>query len=276
MKKNIAVVISVLLISLLSLSLAQSTSKNFVAATIGNAVFCPNNVVPGLDTEYEITLSSATCFAIANLLNNRNNVICYWMLNATLYDYLGVLDILDTNYNPEIVFSKGHNVPWNDGTYYRLIEHNGDPNYVRDSDIFDYTSDRFAFVFLWHCGTAESYPPGQSGGTYLEQGHGYCWTHNPNMYLYTNGGSQVFLGWNWTSPQFETDIYYGSIYNYAQVAYYFWAQMCDGYTVDETLTFLATELFETWDFEDTALYSRYVNGNYSQLQVWGNMAMYLP
>ena len=236
MTRNFLITASVLLTGLLVFSAVQTFSGNFASAATGQAVFCPNRYLPppnGPDTYNELSLSSDTCYYIVCMLAARTNWGCYWEEDTSEEEYFSILSTLATWYYPQIVFSKGHNTPW-DYEQLGLLDHDG--NHVKDSEIFDYTEDgSFVFTFLWHCATTYYYPPHTGPQTH---GHPYCWTHDANMEKNQYDDSEpCFIGWRWTSPQFEAYCPDG-LYNaqYAHFVYVFWESMTDGSTVQEALS----------------------------------------
>lgn len=270
-KTRIAIYIS-LLLCFAVFSIEQSISKSVVSATTGQAVFCPNNFQPGLDTQNEISLSTATCTWIASLLASRSTYGCYLEIDTTVSEYISVLDTLNTWFNPEIVFSKGHNPPWSQGAdHYYLVDHNGAQ--VRDSiEIWPHTSEKFQFVFLWHCATAESYPSNYDEDGW--QGHAMCWTHDNTMvpFSYPWYGEKVFIGWDagydmeHKSPQFEAQAI--GVWNYAHVAYLFWYAMVDlDCSVYEALNYVTNQVWNI-DFFGSSLCSG--TDDYGGLVVYGN------
>jgi hypothetical protein len=263
MKKPITI-ISVLLICLLSFSAMQLLSGNLASASTAPAVFCPNYFWTGLDTPNEISLSRDTCTYIRNMLTARYASGCYYSFDAdcTVDRYRSILSTLNTYYTQEVVFSKGHRgVPY--GNHFSMLDHNGNP-LIDYADIYPRTSSKNTFTFIWHCQTSQNYPSQQDQWGWY--GMPYCWTHNNGMNIYGTSGSQVYLGWWYGSPQFETTA--NGMWNFAQVAYLFWYAVCNGYTVQGALNYVATTVYGQTYFSQTPL-------NY-WLVAWGNTNMYLP
>jgi len=215
-----------LLLNLLVLSTPQLISGNIASATVGQAVFWPNNFQDGTDADGELELTHDTCMYIMYLLIGRGQYGCYYSPNSTITSYCNILSALNNYYEDNVVFSKGHRgYPyWNatppNWNHLSLIDHDG--NNVKDhSHIYSRTSSENNVTFIWHCETAEKYQTNttpQDGYGYY--GMPYCWTHNSGLVCYGGSGTQVFLGWVNDSPQFLDEA--EGMYNYAHVAYYFW------------------------------------------------------
>jgi hypothetical protein len=267
--------IGVLLLSLLVFSTASLISGNIVSAYVGSADFCPNYFWEGLDTEEELEVSEATCTYITSMLANRYATGCYYSYNddCTVYRYCSILSTLNNSgiIDEIVVFSKGHrglpyNVSHGNTNHISLLDHDGD-DLIDIEHIYDRTSSKNTFTFLWHCETAEKYetgdPPEDEFGYY---GMPYCWTHNEDLVCYGGSGDVVFLGWVDESPQFLTEA--EDPYNYAHVAYYFWYYMCDGDTVEEALNNIAYYIFGDANYLASDLCD--------WLVVWGDKTMELP
>jgi hypothetical protein len=99
------------------------------------------------------------------------------------------------------------------------------------------------------------------------------------MASYSNGGTQVFLGWTdkvppppypeqrGGSPQYEWWII-PQTYNYANVASMFWYYMCNGNSVATALNNIALTIYGQNLFVQTELLG--------WLMVWGNTNLTLP
>jgi hypothetical protein len=94
----------------------------------------------------------------------------------------------------------------------------------------------------------------------------FCWTHDDAMGKYATSGSHVYLGWIDGSPQFE--YWVNANYRYADVAYWFWYNVCNGHNVIMALNLLSLRIYGIPYFQATELYGLLV--------VWGNMYMMLP
>lgn len=264
-----------LLLNLIALSAPQIISRNIASATVGQAVFCPNNYQPTADQDGELELANLTCIYIVDMLDNRGPN-CYYSCNTTVSTYRTILAILNNYFEDNVVFSKGHrglpyNVSHGNTNHISLLDNIGD-DLIDHSDIFSRTSSENYITFIWHCETAEKYQT----GTILQDNFGpygmpYCWTHNQWLYCWGNSGNQVFLGWADTlqkqgSPQF-LDPAEGA-FNYAHVAYYFWYYMCDGDSVEDALDHTAQTIFGDANYLASPLKD--------WLVVWGDRTVELP
>ncbi|MFW6117222.1 MAG: hypothetical protein ACOC6G_01390 [Thermoproteota archaeon] len=227
-------------------------------------------------------------------LKNRlsNNELNYWQANAPEFTDHGKghctrvvqrldqllpasilgrygLEALEQYCDDVTVFSKGHCTPWGNGRHYQLLctfstEDNDEQ--VKDSwDIWPATDQsKCDFVFLWHCGTADSYPlapPYQDQYGYI--GMPFCFSHNVAMTKYGDSGPCVFLGWDWWSPQFANKIPENTYWQYAQFAVgIFYYMHHYGWNLRYTLNHLSNSIYGV-DFDLCPLHN--------DLIVWGNM-----
>lgn len=262
---------SVLLLSVLFLTTVYAYDG-------GTAVFCPNNVVEELDTTYEIWLSTQTCDAIHDMISAYgDNDLNYFYLNSTSNLRWGLtINTLKTNTNHATIFSKGHCVPWGDdnippygtGDHFALLDHDGD--YAEDNDhIYAYSSgNENYFVFIWHCGTALSYPSAEDDDGYY--GMPYAFTRDNDMDWYGSSGDYVVMAWDWQSPQFESQVswqYPNYNWTYAHYAYLVFDYLCDGYSIGESVNYVSWYL-GTCSFYDS--------GEWGELIGWGNGYLDLP
>lgn len=282
---------AILLLSILVISTASSIGVGTVSAYQGSGVFCPNRYIPSYppgDTPDEIVLSTQACYYIAGYLYEHYYPgLSYFMFGDPLWgqyspmvpeSYSIILDDLEAYSDSVTVFSKGHATPWGStdnywpwdaGDHYQLLC-TFEPDAAQDTDEIFYGTDqgKCRFNFIWHCGTANSYPLvyglTDSDG-YI--GMPYCFTHNNGMSLYGGSGSHVFLGWNWLSPQFENTIPQNNYWQWAQygVGIYYYMHYY-GWNLYTTLNDLSWQIYGT-DFFYSPLYN--------DLIVWGNMNMYL-
>jgi hypothetical protein len=287
MKKARIAICMLLLLGLLG-SVSQSIGIQIVnAATYGSGVFCPNNWKPlplpngAGDTDYELWLSQQSCLYIHNYLNAQYDGSSYYYYgdivppnppsNPRVYPstYYNTLYALEQSNSKVTIFSKGHCVPWGNGIHYKLLC-TDDPDAATDNSIFLATNQaKCRFDFIWHCGTARSYPvapPYQDYYGYI--GMPLAFTHRIDMTKYGGSGPSVFLGWNWASPQFQDYITY--VYPYWQwaqyaVAFYYYMHYY-GFPVWYTLEYLSNWIYGTY-FSNSPLHNALI--------VWGNMNMYL-
>ncbi|MEM0253112.1 MAG: hypothetical protein QXK78_00915 [Candidatus Bathyarchaeia archaeon] len=255
----------------------------FVNAYYGSGVFCPNLYIPENplgDTYNEIVLPTYTCYYIAMYLwEHYYPGYCYFYYGdpfdgdpvVTASTYSNTLYALEQSSDKVTVFSKGHCTPWGTyGVHYQLLC-TFYPDAAKDSiHIFPYTNQaKCRFCFIWHCGTARSYPvPPPYRDVDGPIGLPLAFTHNAAMTKYGTSGPCVYLGWIWLSPQFESEIPGHPPWQYAHFACYFFYRMhYYGLDVWYTLNYLAQEIYGIYDFESCPLYD--------SLIVWGNRYMTL-
>jgi len=284
MKPKITVNVLLLILSVMSMGVIGI--KTVGAATYASGVFCPNNWSPepppygAGDTANELWLSQQACQYIHNYLDAHYDGYCYFYWgdieppnppsNPIVYSstYYNTLNTLVQSNSKVTIFSKGHYVPWGNGRHYKLLC-TDNPDAATDNNIFlSFDEPRCRFNFIWHCGTARSYPvtpPYRDEYGYI--GMPLAFTHNVAMEKYGNSGPCVFLGWNWRSPQFENIIPENEEWQWAQFAVAFFYYMhYYGWDVEFTLNQLSDWIYGTV-FEDSPLYN--------DLIVWGNMEMTL-
>jgi hypothetical protein len=285
-----------LLICVLGLSsIPLLSGANFASASTGAANFLPNYFYPGngtVDTDAEIEISLATAQYITTLLANKypSSYSSYYGTTCTLNNYRTGTSNLQ-NYDNAVIYSKGHLGANEAGTHISLIDHYNVSFY--DYDIATRTSSsKNTFTFIWHCRTAEFYNYGGSNVDAYGQAVGmpYAFTHNNNLAEYGLAGTQVYLGWkdkmpltvyNYTTQQYHyimiwDDYIVGSpqytwgidpTYNYAHVAYMFWANACGGSSTISSLNTLSCAIYGV-NFEYTDLAG--------WLMVYGNRTLGLP
>lgn len=238
-----------------------------VYGSSGCASFCPSYYVEEMDPSGELELAETLTEYIAYFLNVQYDD-SYLFTNdvVTVSYYMGVIDDLDDSYDDVGFFSKGHRGRWPDDPWphISLYDHYGDQ--VRDSEeIYPYSSQKFHFVFLWHCETSELYPSEED--EYGWVGMPYCFTHNNNMAKYGRYmGYHVFLGWENASPPVIDYVQEQSPWNewqYAHWAYLFFYNLSEGGSVLDALDYASYEIYSN-GFTCTPLY-------YDKLVVWGCM-----
>jgi hypothetical protein len=255
-----------------------------VSANYGSAVFCPNRYIeadPPGDTPNEIALSTYVCYYIAGFLWEHyypgDSYFMYGMPDGSVspvvpQSYTIILDALESSSDKVTVFSKGHCTPWGyNYQHYQLLCTYPEDGAARDSiHIWPGTDQgKCRFDFIWHCGTARSYP---LSPPYTDIdgpiGLPFCFTHNVGMTKYGNSGSFVYTGWNWESPQFEDTIPENGYYVWADLALsIFYNMHYNSYlSLGDTLNGLSWTLYGE-GFVDSPLYD--------DLIVWGNMGMTL-
>lgn len=273
---------------LLSLLILTATSSNLIASAkadeYGWAVVNPNNYVSGVDSVNEAYYTDVICDNIASYLNNYYTTNYHYTWHGSAgnpihpSDYSTILQTLQDYCDKVTFFTKGHCTPWGYNGNHRQIlctlSSGNPPNSEQAKDSIHiwphtgYYENRFSFI--WHCGTAEMYPlssPYQDIDGPI--GMPFCFTHNVNMDYYGSSGSYVYLGWIWTSPQFDCEIpnqYWPGYYWWLHFAYYFFQELSYGYSVMQTLQDLS------WAIYGQDFYQSPLNG---WLVVWGNGDMTL-
>ncbi|MDI9578282.1 MAG: hypothetical protein QM398_09135 [Thermoproteota archaeon] len=282
MKLKAITIGAILLLSILVISAVPAIGINSVKADYGSATFCPNNSVEGLDTDNELYVStvitSEIAYYIYSYYGSYYNYFFYGTEQSPIYpsDYSWALNTLQDNCDKITFFSKGHCTPWGYASqHYQLLctlsDENNDHQAKDAIHIFPYTDEfECRLTFLWHCATARSYPiPPPYYDPDGPCGMPFCFTHNVGMTKYGTSGWAVFLGWNWQSPQFESEIpYQYPDYNwtFGHFAYFYYQLMAYGYSVNGALEELSWFFYNT-DFQNCPLYN--------SLIVWGNGNMNL-
>jgi hypothetical protein len=275
-----------LILSLLSLFVLSMGMQTANAGNYAAGVFCPNNWSPqpppygAGDTLNELLLSQQTCQTIYNYLNAHYDGYCYYYygdLDPTqpphspiVYSstYYNTLTTLEQNNIKVTVFSKGHCVPWGSGVHYKLLC-TDNPDAATDASIFLATNQaKCKFDFIWHCGTARSYPvapPYQDIDGHI--GMPLAFTHRLDMTKYGSSGTAVYVGWDWRSPQFDEKILENQDWLWAGFAeLIFYCMHYNNWSLHYTLDILSQSIYSV-DFDQCPLYN--------SLIVWGNTNMYL-
>ncbi|MGD6809859.1 MAG: hypothetical protein ACQCN3_09195 [Candidatus Bathyarchaeia archaeon] len=287
MKTKIMSIGVLLILSLLSLPVLSLGIQPASAANYASGVFCPNNWSPAPppdgagDTGPELSLSQQACQYIHNYLNAHYDGVCYYYWGDTVppnppsnprvypSTYLNTLTSLEQANNKVTIFSKGHCVPWGSGNHYKLLC-TDNPDAATDNDIFLATNQaKCKFDFIWHCGTARSYPvapPYRDADGYI--GMPLAFTHNVALTKYGSSGVAVFAGWDWRSPQFENPIPENTDWQWAQFAtgVFYYMHNNPTWSLGYTLNYLSSQIYGT-SFQYSPLYN--------SLVVWGNMNMVL-
>jgi hypothetical protein len=261
--------------------------QNVNAATYGAGIFCPNNWSPepppngAGDTGPELWLSNMSCYYIWSYLKAEYDGYCLWFSGDTVppnppsnptvtsSTYYNTLTLLENTNSKVTVFSKGHCVPWGNGVHYKLLC-TDNPDAATDNNIFLSTNQaKCRFDFIWHCGTAQSYPvapPYQDNYGYI--GMPLAFTHRVDMTKYGSSGPCVYVGWNWWSPRFIDPIPQNPNWQWAQFAVgIFYYKHYNGWSLGYTLDTMANWIYGSYDFLSSPLYN--------DLVVWGNMNMHL-
>jgi hypothetical protein len=287
MKLKVSITGALLVLTIIVISVG-SIGINVVSAYQGAAVACPNKYIHDQwpwDTPDEIEFSTHCCYYIYSYLDEHydpgpvairyGDPIWYTQPPVTAQTYMDGLDYLEANADAATIVSKGHGTPWGYGGIYRkLLCTYGDA--ARDSiEIYPHTGQqpgqfKCRFNFIWHCGSANTYPyypPWPPDGP---PGLPFAFTHNVGMDKYgdyDNSGSRVFVGWNWVSPQFFNVIPDHAPWQWGQLAVAIFNYMhYDELSLRDTLENLSLDIYGTY-FVDSPLYN--------DLIVWGNMDMTL-
>jgi hypothetical protein len=293
MKPKIMSIGVLLFLALLAVSVQSFGIQTVNAGNYASGVFCPNTWSPAPppngagDTANELWLSQQSCQYIHNYLDAHYDGYCYFYYGDIVppnppsapytvapSTYYNTLVALEQSNNKVTIFSKGHCVPWWNSVHYALLCTDStaqNPVVAPDNNIFLSTNQaKCRFDFIWHCGTARSYPvapPYQDAYGYI--GMPLAFAHNVAMTKYGNSGPAVFAGWNWASPQFETLIPQNTNWQYAQfaTAVFYYMHYNPSWSLGYTLNYLARTIYGSADFLSCPLYN--------QLVVWGNMNMVL-
>jgi hypothetical protein len=242
-------------------------APNNAEATKAATLYSPNYWVTGYDYDNELDYTTQVLQTIQwwfsingnNYGVNYNNVT--YTDNTLKANYISNTQYVENNYDQYAVFSKGHIAPWANsgsgtaGTYYSLADNAG--TLVKDSqDIYPLTTGKSKCTWIYHCGTAMSYPSTYSS-TYGWSGMPMAWTHN-NAMNYMSGytstsGNHVYVGFANFSHQFLDPAYRNSDY---------------GYFVERTWMYLTYYRLSMSDALDEASYDTWNVNYYSQTPLY--------
>ncbi|MGB9842308.1 MAG: hypothetical protein ACPLKZ_06245 [Candidatus Bathyarchaeales archaeon] len=194
----------------------------------------------------------------------------------------------ETNYNFAMVFYKGHSSTYNCGTrtHSFIMDYTGQPaGNIQDAYIWTKTiNNRHDFVFLWSCGMASAsmFPGGYCSGCGGGWGMCYSWLKITGLssdgYKKADSSGHVFLGFNWSSPNFKTLIG-NSGYNYVAFAFFFYQGLLQrGNSVNSALDYATQRTFGLQTFGDSPLYRGMLGlqGGITALKVFGDGNRTLP
>jgi hypothetical protein len=224
MPKILKRTLSLMLISLLIVTVAAVTSLQAVRGSNAALMFTPNYHVNNVDQPGEETYSNSVANMITYYFENYGSNYGFIYncedSSATQSQYESSLNYAQSKYYNTVVYSKGHEWTWGgDLNHYELVANNyiqqGDQNGVRDSqNVYPNTGSSDRFVFLWHCGTAMSYPSWQSTDGLGWTGMPYDFTHDNSMsfngYASPDNGVYVFNGFWQASPEYQDLTNYGT------------------------------------------------------------------
>ena len=265
--------ISLLLIALLILTVAATTTIQAVKASNAVMLFtpnCPN--ITGVDPAGEAALSDSVANTIFNyfLTYPPGNDYSYY-LNAqdsvaNYQNYVSCINYGESYFSNVVFYSKGHCVPWGDGEHYELIPYDyNNQTYspaVKDTvDVYPNTGSAYDFVFLWHCATADPtpyYPPAHEYA-----GMPYCFTHDVNMDPdgyddAGNGSPEVLVGFHNYSPEYMNSTDYMS-YNYGSFVTDFFMYLTEFHcSAAYALNYAAHDTLGCGNYEWSALNMGYI------------------
>jgi hypothetical protein len=276
--------INLLLLSLLLVSTPLLLSQPTAKASNAAVLYAPNYWSDAADYGNELEYTSQCVNTIMNLFTTYGTNYG-WRYNcqnsaATASAYVSNTQYAETNFNNVAVFSKGHEVPFGGdyhpptgGDHYKILAYNAQP--VRDSyEIYPYTQGKAHFVWIWHCGSAMSYPPWLDGDGYT--GMPYAWTRDSTMALSgysSNSGTRVYIGFANYSHQFlDPTGYAGHDYGYFVVRVFTYLLQYH-YSMSTSLDRASQDAFNQPSYTGTPLYYGQYIGNPSLLSfmvVYGN------
>jgi hypothetical protein len=288
-------IMPLLLISVLIVSVsAAATHIQGVKAENAAIIFNPNYTISGVDPSQEPAYTDSVANMIAYYFNTYGQNYGYVSTcedqYATKQQYMNDLSSLSSSYYNLVVYSKGHEWNWtmingNTGNFELIPNDYGTNGAVQDSNnVYPYTTTADRFVFLWHCGTAMSYP--STDGSSGWEGMAYDFTHDNSMH--TSGltnpdtGSDVFMGFIWYSPEYYNSTGYNSN-NYGDFVTYFYQGLLQyGDTVSEALNYASGLTLGNSNLALTPFYTGMSEsypgmGTYtSQFRVYGDSNLHIP
>ncbi|XHH07506.1 MAG: hypothetical protein ACFCUE_07915 [Candidatus Bathyarchaeia archaeon] len=196
----------------------------------------------------------------------------------------------ETNHNFATVFYKGHSSNYicvGGQKHSFLMDYTGQAaNNIQDAYIWTNTIlNRHDFVFLWTCGmaAADMFPGGYCSGCGGGRGMCYSWMKitgiSSDGYNYPTTTTQhVFLGFNWSSPNYKSQTGYLT-WDYGGFAAHFYKYVLEEEkSVNQALDSTSWLTMNTWYFDDTPLYEGLLGleGQYTALKVFGNGNRGLP
>ncbi len=287
MRKNIVAVGTVWLLLLLAFSVTQPVGM--AQASNASVTHCPNH--PPEMEEGENQVSLAYFNAINEAIRDYGNF--QFRTNeqesSVTRERVGYLTLYcETNFNFAMVLYKGHSSYYNCGyrTHSFIMDYTGQPpGNIQDAYVWTKTiNNRHDFVFLWSCGMAAAsmFPGGYCSGCGGGWGMCYSWLKITGLsndgYKYPDGSRHVFLGFNWSSPNFKTLIG-SSGYNYGAFTLFFYMGLLkEKYSVNGALDFATQRTFGVQKFENCSLYRGMpgLQGVITALKVFGDGNRGLP
>ena len=276
------------LISLLILMVAATTGIQAVKASNAALLFTPNYISgdPPGEASYSDSVANMVYYYFYTYGSNYAYTYNCEDSAATVSNYMSCLSYAQNNFYNSVIYSKGHEVPFGDGNHYEILDHNA-ADLTDYPDVFDSTGASDRFVFLWHCGTAMSYPTWWdtwNGGGY--PGMAFDFTHDNSMSHngYGSGadtGVYVFLGFIYYSQEYLTGTSYQS-YNYGDFVTIFYQYLLQyHYSVSSALDAAAILTLGSSNFGNSALHTGIVTGGVcgtydSYMVVYGDGNLRIP
>jgi hypothetical protein len=279
--------------------LVFSTSQLIGITQGGNAsvTYCPNPPPEMTDGEddYSLEVTDMINYYIENYgdfsysTNEQESDVTRTRVGDLAY-------YVETNYDYGTVFYKGHSAHYNCTEEYGgkihgfIMDYTGqEAGNIQDAYIWTKTiNNKHDFVFLWSCGQAsiemyDQFPGGYCTECYSGRGMTYAWEKITGISEDGYGDPDppninVFLGYNWSSPNFKTYTGYLS-WDYGDFAVYFYKYLLQyNKTVNQALDSTSWDTMHVWLFRDTDLRKGMegINGIITALKVFGNGNVKLP
>lgn len=261
-----------------------------VQASNASVTYCPNP--PPEMEQGENQISLAYLNAINEVIRDYGNFQfrANEQESSVTRDRVGYLTLYcETHFNFAAVLYKGHSTTYtcSGGRKHSFImDYTGEPaGNIQDAYIWTKTIyNRHDFVFLWSCGmaAADMLPGGYCSGCGGGWGMCYSWLKiiglSSDGYKNPDSSRHVFLGFNWSSPNFKTLIG-NSGYNYGAFTLFFYqGLLIKKYSVKGALDFATQRTFGAQKFEDCPLYRGMpgLQGRITALKVFGDGDLKLP
>ena len=281
-------IMPIILISLLIPSVAAIASIQAVSASNAALLFTPNYISgdPPGEASYSDSVANMVYYYFYTYGSNYGYSYNCEDSSATVSNYMSTLSYAQNNFYNSVVYSKGHEVPYGDGNHYAILDHTG--TYLDDyPNIYQSTGASDRFIFLWHCGTAMSYPTWWdtwNGGGY--PGMAFDFTHNNGMhtdgYGSPDSGVYAYLGFIYYSQEYLTGTGYNN-HNYGDFVTIFYQYLLQyHYSVNSALDAAAILTLGSTSFGSSQLHNPgiYTTGQcgsyYSKLVVYGDGNLGIP
>jgi len=196
---------------------------------------------------------------------------------------------VETNYDYVAALYKGHSSYYTCGGSAKhsfIMDYTGQAaNNIQDAYIWTKTiNNKHDFVFLWTCGmaAADMFPGGYCTGCYAGRGMCYSWEKITGLssdgYGDPDATGNVFLGYNWSSPNFNQSTGHLS-FDFGDFAVYFYKYLLQyDKTVIQALDSTSWDTMGVWLFRDTDLRNGMegMEDEITALKVFGNGNNGLP